>query len=203
MESKLQELTDKIYNEGIAKARREAAEILEKANQEAEQVLTQARNEANRLLDEAARQSDEFRKNVENEMKMSARQAMSALKQQVATLVTARVAEAPVKEAFADKDFIRKTIETLVSNWSPQAGGGLALVLPAGDEKGLGAYFTSRAHSILTEGLTIEFDNRMGAGFRLGPADKSYVISFTEDDFGNFFKNYLRPRTTKLLYGGE
>jgi len=203
MESKLQELTDKIYNEGIAKARREAAEILEKANQEAGHVLEQASREATRIQEEAARQAEEFRKNVDNEMKMSARQAMSALKQQVAALVTARLVEAPVKQAFSDKDFIRKTIETLVKNWTPQTGGGLALVLPAEDEKGLGEYFTGKAHSILAEGLTIEFDDRMGAGFRLGPADKSYVISFTEDDFGHFFKNYLRPRTTKLLYGGE
>jgi V/A-type H+-transporting ATPase subunit E len=40
----------------------------------------------------------------------------------------------------------------------------------------------------------------MKSGFKVGPADGSYVISFTDEDFNNFFKAYLRPKSTELLF---
>ena len=43
----------------------------------------------------------------------------------------------------------------------------------------------------------------MKGGFKIGPADGSYKISFSEDDFENFFKSFLRPKTIEMLYPGE
>ena len=49
MQSKLQELTDKIYNEGVVKAQKEADSIIEKANSEAEAILEAAKQEAGNI----------------------------------------------------------------------------------------------------------------------------------------------------------
>ena len=205
MENKLQELTSRIYNEGIEKANKEAAEILENAQKEADKILENARKEAEKLMDQTRHETNELRKNVDNEVKMSARQSIAAIKQQITALVTTSLVKEPVKSAISDKEFVKKIIESVIRNWDPKSGSGpeLALILPKEDEKSLGSYFESKTHQLLKDGLVVEFDSKLGSGFRIGPADKSYVLSFSDEDFGNFFKNYLKPRTTKLLYGGE
>lgn len=205
MESKLQELTSRIYNEGIEKANKEAAAIIENARKEADKILENARREAQKLQDQTKHETDELKKNVANEVKMSARQSIAAIKQQITGLITANLVKEPVKAAISDKEFVKRIIESVIRNWDPKSGAGLdlAVVLPKEDEKTLGAYFGAKTHDLLKGSLKVEFDDKLSEGFRIGPGDKSYILSFTEEDFENFFKNYLRPRTTKLLYGGE
>jgi V/A-type H+/Na+-transporting ATPase subunit E len=204
MESKLQELTSRIYNEGIEKANKEAAIILENAQKEADMIVENAKKEAQRLQETARHETEEMRKNVASEVQMSARQSISAIKQQITSMVTTRLVAEPVREAFKDKDFVKSIIETVIKNWDPKSGGiDLALTLPKEDAAKLGSYFETKTRETLNGKLKVDFDDKMSGGFRIGPGDKSYVLSFTEEDFENFFKNYLRPRTTKLLYGGE
>ncbi|HPK05964.1 MAG TPA: hypothetical protein PK908_08715 [Bacteroidales bacterium] len=205
MESKLQELTSKIYNEGIEKANKEAAAIVENARKEAEAILENAKKEALALKEQSKNESEELRKNVANEVTMSARQSILAIKQQITNLVVSRLVHEPVKSAVSDKDFVKKIIETVIRNWDPKSSAAfdLALTLPKEDEKTLGNHFAQKTNELLKGGLDVQFDDKLSSGFRIGPGDKSFLLSFTDEDFENFFKNYLRPRTTKLLYGGE
>ncbi|HQQ01404.1 MAG TPA: hypothetical protein PLH30_00270 [Bacteroidales bacterium] len=206
MDSKLQELTAKIYNEGVEKARADAFAILEKANKEAESILQNAKQEASRIIEQAHKEAEELKRNVTNEIKLSSRQAISSLRQQITELILTEMVSQPVNEAFSDKDFIKRMIESILKKWqadNSSGGQGVYLFLPPEDEEKLGKYFETRAIELMNKGLKLIYDEKMGRGFRIGPADGSYVISFTEEDFENFFKNYLRPRTNQLLYGGK
>ena len=40
-------------------------------------------------------------------------------------------------------------------------------------------------------------------GFKIGPKDGGYQLSFTADDFTNLVGEYLRPATKKILFGEE
>jgi V/A-type H+/Na+-transporting ATPase subunit E len=204
MENKLQELTSKIYEEGVAKAREEADKILEEANKEAEETRSKAKKEAQQIMEQTEREANELKRNTESEIKLVARQSLASIKQQIVALITLKATEEPVKKAFEDKDFLKKIIETTIKNWNPdQDSFDLQLLLPKDEEKSLGEYFASRQKELLKGGLDIRFDERMRSGFKIGPADGRFLISFTDEDFHNFFKNYLRPRTTELLFGGE
>lgn len=204
MENKLQELTSKIYKEGIERAKEEADKILEEARKEAEEARSKAKKEAQQIMDQAEKEAYELKRNTESEIKLIARQSVAGIKQQIVSLITVKATEEPVKKAFEDKDFLKKIIETTIKNWNPgQDSFDLQLLLPKEDEKSLGEYFSSRQKGLLKGGLEIRFDERMSSGFKIGPADGRFLISFTDEDFDNFFRNYLRPRTTKLLFGGE
>ena len=204
MENKLQELTGKIYEEGIARAKEEADKIISEAKKEADELRNKATKEAKLILDKAENEASELRKNVESEVKLSARQAISTIKQQITELITAKTIDESLKEAFKDKDFIKKIIETTIKNWNPGKDAyDLQLLLPEEDEKTLGEYFTKKEKDLLTGSLDIKLDSHMKSGFKIGPKDGRFLISFTDEDFENFFKTYLRPRTTHLLYGGK
>jgi V/A-type H+/Na+-transporting ATPase subunit E len=204
MENRLQELTSKIYQEGIAKASAEAEKIIADANKTADELRNNAKKEASQILEKAGKEAQELKKNVESEVKLSARQAISTIKQQITGLVTSKATGESVKEAFKDKDFVKKIIETTIKNWNPgKEVYDLQLLLPKEDEKTLGEYFSKKQVELMKGSLEVKFDDRMDAGFKIGPKDGRFIISFTEEDFENFFRNYLRPRTTQLLYGGE
>ena len=63
------------------------------------------------------------------------------------------------------------------------------------------ADFAGKTAELLNQGLQVTFDGRLDNGFRIGPANGRYVISFTEADFTRFFRDHLRPVTAELLYG--
>ncbi len=202
MENKLQELTEKIYAEGVDKANKEAQQIIDNARAEVEKMQEKAQEDAGQIIEKAKKEAEEIKKNVNSEVKLSARQAINTIKQQITGLITAKAAGENIKKAFKDKEFLQKIIETAVKNWDPKSGKTMDMVilLPEKDRKELDDYFNKKQKALLDAGLEIRFDDSMEAGFKIGPKDGSYQISFTDEDFENFFRNYLRPRTKELLY---
>lgn len=199
MENKLQELTRKIYNEGVEKATEEASAILEKARKEADFLKSNAQHEAEEIVKEANKNAEEIKRNTESEMRMSSKQAISAIRQQIASLITSKVVDAPVKDSVSDKalvgDVMLKALEGFNSN--------AVLVLPKADEKKLEQYFGNRLNEVMKSGVDVSFDEKIKGGFKIGPKDNSYVISFTDEDFEAFFRSFMRPRTLNLLFGAE
>jgi V/A-type H+-transporting ATPase subunit E len=202
MGNKLQELTNKIYQDGVAKANEEAERLISSAKKEAETIRAKAEKEAARILEEAKKEAQEQNRHVLSELKLSARQAVSAIRQKITDLIVAETVEKPLKEVFNDQEFLKKIIEATIRNWNPEkAAYDLHLLLPAKDEKTLGTYFANKQKELLNGTLDISFDDRINAGFKIGPKDGRFIVSFTDKDFDNFFRDYLRPATAKLLYG--
>ncbi len=202
MQSKLDELTKKIYSEGVSKANVDAEEIINKAKKDAEEIIKNAKKDADKIINTAKQNSEDIKHNIESEMKLSAIQAISTIKQQITNLITLKSAKEALDKDLKDKDFIKKIIFKIVENWNPAGSEriDLNLLLPEKDRDNLGKYFQSKEVDILKSNLSVAFDENMTNGFKIGPKDNSFIISFTEKDFENFFKDYLRPRTSKLLY---
>lgn len=199
MDNKLQELTRKIYSEGVEKATEEANLILDKAKKEADELIQKARKEAEDIVNEANKNAEELKRTAQSEMRMSSRQALSALRQQIAGIVTAKVVDAPVKEAVSDKAFMGDMIRKALEGFSNNA----TLVMPKADEKALESYFGNRLDQVLKSGVDVKFDEKIKGGFKIGPKDNSYLISFTDEDFEAFFRSFMRPRSVNLLFGAE
>ena len=92
MENKLDILTQKLYTEGVDKARAEAGEILAQARKEAESMLAEAENKAKEIEEKARAEAENLKKKAESEMSLSARQALTALKQDIIGLISGEVA---------------------------------------------------------------------------------------------------------------
>lgn len=203
MQSKLQELTDKIYQEGVEKGNAEAQQIVENAKAEASAVIEKAKKEAEAIIEDAKKKALETKTNTESEIRLAGKQSVNAIKQKVTDLINGEVTSMAVKSSF-DKDFIKKIIDTTLTNWSKSGQAmDLNILLPKEDEKALSDYFKKEAKSFLDKGVTLSFDESVKNGFQLGPKDGSYKVSFTEEDFTNFFKQYLRPRLVEILFVAE
>src|SRR6056297_2817073 len=200
MDSKIQQLTEIIYNEGVEKAREEADAILKEAGKEAEQIKKDAQKEADRIVEEANEKSEELKKQVDSEIKMTTNQAVSAMKQEITTLVTMKVIQPSVKELFSDTEYLKSLISDVVKGWVEKEDFDLTVILPESNRDQLEKYFKNNLADELNKGLEVTFAKNMKSGFKIGPSDGSYIISFTDDDFTNFLKSYLRPKTSQLLF---
>lgn len=205
MEHKVQELLEKIYEEGVAKGQEVAATVVRDAEREARRILEEAHKEADDARKQARAEAEELKQNVASELRLAAGQSISVLRQKISQLITAKAVSEPARQSFSDKEFIQHIIEALIRNWQAGQSGqeGLSLLLPDKERDELGKYFSAKAREALDGGLLVNFDNKLENGFRIGPADGRYVISFTEKDFETFFMDYLRPKTKALLYGSE
>lgn len=92
MENKLDILTQKLYNEGVDKARQEAENIINQAKQEAEKIIADAKAKVAQMNADAETEVSNLKKKAESEMTLSARQAITALKQAITNLVAGDVA---------------------------------------------------------------------------------------------------------------
>ncbi len=205
MQNKLQELTEKIYKEGISKGNEEAENIIKNAKSEADNIVSKAKKDAEKIIADANKKSSELQKNTESELKLSSKQAINALKQKIIDLINGEIVKNSVGKTFSDKEFIKETILTVVKNWASASGeaADLNVLISAKDEKELKDYFTKSAKNLIDKGLEIKFDETIKSGFQISPKDGSYKISFTDKDFENFFIQYLRPRLIELLFAEE
>lgn len=205
MQNKLQELTEKIYKEGLAKGTEEAAQIVGKAKEDASKIIANATKEAEQIVAQAKKQADDYKKNVETEVAISARQVVNGLKQDLSALIEAQVIKAPLMDALKEVEFIKKVIETAIQKWDPNSLQKISLqvLVPEVINKELIDYLKSKSHALINKEFVVVPDKNIKYGFRIGPKDGSYIISFTEKDFENLFTEYMRPRIVELLLGGK
>ena len=196
MNTKIQELTDKIYREGVEKGNEEAGRIIAEAQSQKQSMISEAEAEAKRIIAEAEKQASELKKNTEAELKLFAAQSVEALKSEVANLITGDVVSANVKAAMADKAFMQQVILTLAKSWASQE----ALTIRSSEADALARYFESNAKALLNQGVKIEKVAGKSTSFTILPADGSYKVTFGEEEFVAFFKDFLRPQLVEMLF---
>ncbi len=202
MQTKLQELTEKLYQEGIGKANEEAGKIISDARSQADELIREAKKQADDLIKNAQREADDLQKNTLNELQLSARQLVSDLKLRIAELIEAKTISPEAKNAFKDTEFTQQIVKTIIEKWNPASGEHveLSLMLSASQKKEFEAFFASGAKSLMEKGLELNFSDKIKGGLKIGPKDGGYMISLTDDDFENLFQAYLRPRLIELLF---
>lgn len=196
MDTKIQELTEKIYKEGVEKGNEEAERIVAEANTQKESILKEAEEEAKRIVVAAQKEAAELKKNTEAELKLFASQSVEALKSEVTNLITGEIASSNVKAAAKDPAFMQKVILELVKSWPANE----FLTIQASDASGLQKYFEANAKDLLNKGVKIEKVSGKNAAFSIVPADGSYKVTFGEEEFVEFFKEFLRPQLVEMLF---
>ena len=196
MENKIQELTDKIYREGVEKGNEEAQRLVSNAREEAAKIVEAARKEAEAIVTAARKSAAEITENTQSELKLFAGQAVNALKTEVTSLLTNQVVSEAVKGFVADKDYLNKFIVSLAGQWAADE----SIVISTTDAEGLKKYFAAQAKGLLDKGVKIEQVNGNKALFTISPADGSYKVNFGEEEFENYFKDFLRPQLVEMLF---
>ena len=198
---KLQELTQKLYNEGLSKGKEEGEAILAQAKAQAEDIVKKAQEEAAAIVEKAQKEAADYKVKVEGDVKMASSQALQATKAAIEQIIVAKAVDVPVKEALSQADFLKGIITAVAQRFSAQESTDLALVLPEQLQKELEPFLKGALAQTLGKGVEASFSKRLNGGFKIGPKDGSYFISFSDEAFQDLIGDYLRPSTKKILFG--
>lgn len=195
MENKLDVLTKKLYEEGIDKANQEAEKIMEQARENAAKLIADAEAKAKEIHSGALAEAENLKKKAESEMALSARQAITALKQSITGLISGEVAGEMAKEGFKDEAFVQEMIVAIVKKWDVASGNlNLELILSDEEKAKFQQFVATKYKELLDKGLEVQAGNTDGA-FVIQPKDGSYQIAFSEQLFEAFFNQYMRSFT--------
>ena len=201
MQNKLQELTEKLYNEGLSKGKQEGEEILAKAKVQAEEIVAKAHAEAAAIVAAAKKDAEDLKTKVESDVKMAANQSVAATKKDIETLVVAKMTEAEVKNALTSADFVKEVVLAVAKGFNTEEPVDLEVVLPEALKKDLEGFVAKELANALKGNVEASFSKKVAGGFTIGPKDGGYFISFTDETFNALISEYLRPATKKLLFG--
>ena len=198
---KLQELTQKLYEEGLAKGKQDGEALLQKAQSEAEGIVKQAQEEAEAILAKARKDAEDFKVKVEGDVKMAAQQAVQATRTDIENLVVSKVVDGTVDKALANEDYIKGIITAVAQKFSADEPADLSLILPESLKKSLEPFVKNELGKLLGKGVDASFSKKVAGGFKIGPKDGGYFVSLTDETFKDLIGSYLRPATKKLLFG--
>jgi len=135
---------------------------------------------------------------------MSSNQAKESLKQEIINILSNSTVSEGTKKATNDVEFIKVLIKEIIGKWDNSGKNlDIALLLPEKLKKDFEDFIKNKSGDILSKGVEVKFEGRMDNGFKIGPKDNSFILSFTDKDFLQFFQSFLKPKTKEILFSGE
>ncbi len=201
MHNRLQELTDKLYNEGLSKGKQEGEEILAKAKVQAEEIVAKAKAEAEAIVAAANKEAEDLKTKVQGDLKMAAGQSIAATKKDIETLVVTKMTAEQTAKALTSDEFVKEVILAVAKGFNTDEPVDLEVVLPEKLKAELEPFVAGELAKVLKGGVEASFTKKIAGGFTIGPKDGGYFISFTEETFNALISEYLRPATKKILFG--
>ena len=201
MENKLQELTDKLYKEGLSKGKAEGEALLAQAEEKAAQVIEDARKQAKAIIDEAQKQAEDFKSRMEGDVKMASMQSVQATKKDIENLMVSFLTDKEVDSALSDGSFVKEIIKAVAEKFNYEDAVDLQAVLPENIKEEMVPFIENELARNIKGGLTASFSKKISGGFTIGPKDGSYFVSLTDETFKELIGEYLRPATRKILFG--
>ena len=107
MENKLQQLTQKLYDEGLEKGRAEAERLVSEAKSEAAKIIADAKAEAEAIVKAAEAKAEDTAKNSMTEIALAGKQAVARIKEEISSLIAAESTFSAVKAANLDPEFVK------------------------------------------------------------------------------------------------
>ncbi|MBD3272568.1 MAG: hypothetical protein GF384_08555 [Elusimicrobia bacterium] len=201
----IEKLTDTIYREGVEKARKEADQIIAEATHEKERIINEGRSEVDRMIAGAKKMSAEFKQKTETEVKLASQKALASLRQRIEDLIVASLADDVSSKVTDDTDFIKKMVETIIAEWDPSdyTADSLIIKLAEKDRHALEKYFEQGAARKMKGKLSFEIGPSVKAGFYIEEVNGKFRVGFTEDDFREFFRYFLKKHMHDFLFGKQ
>jgi V/A-type H+-transporting ATPase subunit E len=212
--SGVQELIDRLSQEGVAEGEKRAEEIIQEARQKADHLLETARREASQIVEQANRQADHFRTGGEEALKLACRDAVRDLASRLHEGFRNRLQEL-VRHELRDVQLLRQMILEIVRKAKPtgedaemnvllppQAAeeGEIRKRIQAGEEDALTQFVQELLGDEVRKGFTVGLGEDEQTGLRVQVANQNVEIDFTEESISELLAQHLLPRFRAVMH---
>lgn len=201
MDNKIQQLAEKIYQEGISKANKETEKIIAQAESQSKRLVEEANAEAEKIIAKAQEEAAQLRKQSEADVKNMVLNAEELLQTKITKMVNSSAVNQAVDEVFKDP----KTLYNIVLEMARQMfdTDSQGVEIATSDAKALEEFFRAEAKEVLDQGVKIREVSGKPANFDLSPEGADYKINVSKEAFSEYFREFMRPRMRTILFGSE
>jgi V/A-type H+-transporting ATPase subunit E len=199
METKLENLIEKLKKEGIDEAKKESDRIVKEAKRKAEKALKDAEKKAAAMLDKARQDAAEFQRNGEIAIKQAARDSELAFRSRLIEMLDS-VFRREVSASLSP-DFVKTMILELMKQWG--AGKAFEVTVHDKDKKQIEKLLFDGVNKALKSSVEILGSDDVTGGFRIGLKDDNVYYDFTDAAIASMYKSYLNPRIREILDGDD
>ena len=197
MELDLNNLINKIKEEGVEQAEKDAGNIISHAQEKALEIIKGAESKKADIIKDGEKDAGNFRKSAEAAVKQAARDVLLGLRGKISELFT-RVVKDNISGELTP-DVLKEVIVSAVRNF--RKGGALdieVLVSKKDRDKLQKSLFSALAKDLKTH-LTITGASGIEKGFRIGEKGKDSYFDFTGEAISESFARYLNPKLLETL----
>jgi V/A-type H+-transporting ATPase subunit E len=216
--SGVEELINRLHDEGVARGKQEADKIIADAKNKAEQIVNEAERASQEIIHKTQEESRRFKEAGEEALKVAFRDTIIDLKSRIMHRFTNDV-ERLISTELKEEDFLRRLILEVAGSAAKDAGVDkqkhLEVILPRDvvgieelrrkpeeiKEGTLSHFVMAMAHNLLREGITFKASDDMSSGVQIRLIDNNIDIQLTDKAIASLLLEHLQPRFRALLEG--
>ncbi len=205
--SGVQQLIDRLHQEGVDKGRTGAEMLLAEARKEAAAVLDDANQQAEAIRKSAQTDADQMKSKGEEAVRLAGRDAILSLTEQLRASFEETL-QRFVGDSLEDPKFLRQLIMQIVGAAVPSDKDAKLNVLLLGDmsegessetSKALNDLASSLLGQSLRDGLSFEVADSDVPGVRVEVVDQQLEIDLTTDTLTHLLLKHLSPRIRAIV----
>jgi V/A-type H+-transporting ATPase subunit E len=205
--SGVQQLIDRLHQEGVDKGRSDADSLLSAARKEAASILDEANKQAEEIRKSAKSDADQMKSKGEEAVRLAGRDAILSLTEELRASFEETL-QRFVHDSLQDPTFLRQLIMQIAGVAVPSDDDAALKVLLLGDvsedepsEGGqtLNDLARSLAGQSLRDGLTFEVVDSDVPGVRVQVVDQQLEIDLTTDTLTHLLLKHLSPRIRAIV----
>ncbi len=213
--SGVQELIDRIKDEGITKGQEQAEALLVEARRQAADILEKAKSEAVTIVREAEDKADKTKSSGQEAVRLAGRDAILHLTEELRKDFEQKLRKL-VGQTLKDTEFLKQMILEVARRAMPEdSGSQVEFVLPtevasveelakSPDELEHGTlnhFVLALGGEALRDGLTFRVANHDTPGIRVQIVDQDLQIDLTADTLTHLMLQHLSPRFRAIMEG--
>jgi V/A-type H+-transporting ATPase subunit E len=212
--SGVEQLIQRLREQGVAEGKSQAEELLEQTRRRAEQRMDEARREAEDMVQQAREEARQTKQAGEEAVRLAVRDAILRLKSELVERFSDRVRRLVTRE-LEDKEFLKQLILEVGRRAAPPADKPAKILLPKDvvgleqlrrnpeevKEGTLSHFVVTVTKEILREGLDIGSRDDDTAGIRIQLQDDNLEIDLTDRAVAELLLRHLVPRFRAMMEG--
>lgn len=211
--SGVQELIDRLSQDGVAEGRRQASQIVDDAKQKADDILDAARQQANDILNQARNAAQQYQTSGEEALKLACRDAVRDLASRIHNGFRERLQEL-VKHELNEPKLVKRMILEITRKATEGLGedAGEILLSPdaiqeeevrrqieAGEQDALAEFVKGLIGDDLREGFTVSLGNSAQSGMTVRAVNQNIEIDLTDEAITELLAAHLLPRFRAIM----
>jgi V/A-type H+-transporting ATPase subunit E len=194
MAEQLQQLIDKIKEEGVKAAEDRSAEIEREAKARAAEIVSKANKDAGNILAEAKRRTETLEESMKTAVRQAGRDFLLSVRQELDRMLKKLIAEEVKKSLSSD------TVAHLAAELIKDAGKtGVILSVTAERAKEAEKYFIARLSEEARKGVTLRPSDEAGAGFLISYDSGRSFFDLSDEALIEYIRSSVSSRLADIL----